>query len=150
MFTFLYYMCELADRYSWEGEYWKSCALSKHKIPLGKSQGTLERKSNCWVKYALGIPVGGQLWLSPCTYAVRFVHIFLPWFGQIKLRLIHPVLPWTVGSGTLNAIWKESLILTILLTFQLLRYQSSESNLLFRGPDHSIGRAGQKENNLFT
>lgn len=123
-----------------------------------KAKRTSERKSSWQQKYALGIPIKGRLWLSPWTYAVWFVYIsvnFAPWFGKSNRRRINSALflNAVMNSWLWHTKWhlerKSSFDNPVDFSTSLLP-QSSESNLLFRGPNHSIASAGQKENNLFT
>lgn len=106
----------------------------QHTKCLWRKAKTSKRKSNCWPKYALGIPIKGQLWPSPWTYVVWVVtsQVAFPLdlvnlIEDLSIQFCFPVLSWTVGSGTQNDIWRESFNLTTLLTFHLLCYHNHQS-----------------------
>lgn len=93
-----------------------------------------ERKSSFWQKCAFGIPTWGQLWSSPWTCFVGFVHSSAALLldlvivsGDPSAQPCFSVLSRTVGSGTQNDIGKESLMWAMLLTFQLLCYHNHQS-----------------------
>lgn len=105
-----------------------------------KAKWNSERNSNCWQctlhafqsKTSFDCLHGPSCLVFLC-HSQLFPSIWINLTGDLSIQFCFSVLSWPVGSGIQNAISKESLILTTLLTFRLLCYHSHQSLIYSSG-----------------